>query len=350
MKIQRNKETVKQQAYSPILPTVVEKAKQVKKGSHRVAGHLVDQQLKYHYPQAKQLPLFETLGKETIQDITSQKVRVETITEGVRLTSAEEDIVFSLRKLLDKNSQTANPQEDSYYSGDEVMFITNSKGEREIAPKLAFNLYELTKEYRGGGSISGKDVQNVKEILQKLSEKRFLIKYKMTSPKLDKRGKKIGYEHREMEDYRKIITIIKVTETDLKGNVQDIGDRDTEVALHPIFRNQIDTKYLIYPDDMIKRTEEAYGGTRVPGAVKTLRDYLLREMSSKRYTPEIYVDRLYYLLAESYMNQSRKKKVKELTDRAIETCTKLGVILSYETVKGSTGEDKIIFTLNKEWE
>lgn len=30
------------------------------------------------------------------------------------------------------------------------------------APKLAFTLYELTREYKGGETIGGKDVENVK--------------------------------------------------------------------------------------------------------------------------------------------------------------------------------------------
>ena len=76
----------------------------------------------------------------------------------------------------------------------------------------------------------------------------------------------------------------------------------------------------------------------------------MREKDSKRYTPEIYLDKLYYFLAEQYMKESRKKKVKEVTDKAIETVKALGLLLKYEIVQGQTGENKVIFTLNKDWE
>ena len=81
-----------------------------------------------------------------------------------------------------------------------------------------------------------------------------------------------------------------------------------------------------------------------------LRDYLIRELSSKRYQPEINLEKLYYLLAEKWMRESRKKKVKEYTDKALETVKALGLLLSYEIKTGSTGDPKIVFKLNKNWE
>ena len=81
-----------------------------------------------------------------------------------------------------------------------------------------------------------------------------------------------------------------------------------------------------------------------------LRDYLIRELSSKRYQSEITLDRLYYYLAEKWMKESRKKKVKEYTDKAIETVIAMGLLVSYEIKTASTGDLKIVFTLNKDWE
>jgi hypothetical protein len=50
------------------------------------------------------------------------------------------------------------------------------------------------------------------------------------------------------------------------------------------------------------------------------------------------------------MRESRKKKVKEYTDKALETVIALGLLLSYEIKTGSTGEPKVIFKINKDWE
>ena len=73
-------------------------------------------------------------------------------------------------------------------------------------------------------------------------------------------------------------------------------------------------------------------------------------MSRKTYSPEIYLDRLYYLLNEKWMKEGRKKKVKEFTDKALETCKTMGMIKEYKIEPGATGEPKVIFTLNKKWE
>jgi hypothetical protein len=39
----------------------------------------------------------------------------------------------------------------------------------------------------------------------------------------------------------------------------------------------------------------------------------MRELSSKHYKSEIYLDKLYYLLAEKWMKESRKTKIKDYT-------------------------------------
>jgi hypothetical protein len=77
----------------------------------------------------------------------------------------------------------------------------------------------------------------------------------------------------------------------------------------------------------------------------------MRELSSKRFTPEINLDKLYYLLAEKWMRESRKKKVKENTEKALEVVTGLGLLESYKIVTAkTTKEPKVVFTLNKDFE
>jgi hypothetical protein len=76
----------------------------------------------------------------------------------------------------------------------------------------------------------------------------------------------------------------------------------------------------------------------------------MRELSSKHYQPEISMDKLYYLLAEKWMKESRRKKVKQDTEKALETVTALGLLLSYNIVTASTGEPKIVFQLDENWE
>ena len=77
----------------------------------------------------------------------------------------------------------------------------------------------------------------------------------------------------------------------------------------------------------------------------------MRELSSKHYQPEIGQDKLYYLLAEKWMREGRKKKVKDYTEKALEVVTNLGLLESYKTERAkTTGEPKVVFSLNKKWE
>jgi len=77
----------------------------------------------------------------------------------------------------------------------------------------------------------------------------------------------------------------------------------------------------------------------------------MRELSSKHYNPQIGLERLYYLVAEKWMKESRKTKVKEYTEKALETLKTLGLLEKYEieTAK-SSGDPKVVFTLNKDFE
>jgi hypothetical protein len=50
------------------------------------------------------------------------------------------------------------------------------------------------------------------------------------------------------------------------------------------------------------------------------------------------------------MKESRRKKVKESVDRAIQTVKALGLLVSYREETNAKGEPKIVFKLNKDWE
>jgi hypothetical protein len=320
-----------------------------KPGKFKKAGHLVDQQLKYSYPkdQTPQLSIFDVLEDGTKKDIEIAGVEVSEIVEGIKLSPPETKVIDCLCKLLHHNSQTSDPQKEDYYSGNIGYELVQYGGDNTPAPKLAFTLYELTKEYKGGEAISGKDVENVKQILTELDNKRFLLSYIETAHK--KGGGRI---ERKIEDFRKLIHIIQISQTEYsKENIELSKKEETVVLLNPIFRRQIDSKFILYPDDITRRTIIAYGSHNLSEITLRLREYLLRERSSKRYEPKISQDKLYYLLAEKWMRESRRKKVKEYTDKALETVKALGLLLSYEIKPGSTtGEPVIHFRINKDWE
>jgi hypothetical protein len=320
-----------------------------KVGKYKRSGHLTDQILRYDYPKDKnrQLNIFDALLDGTKKDIEVAGVEVTEIVEGIKLSPSETKIIDCLCRLLHETSQTSDTKKEDYYSGNIGYELVEYGGDKSTpAPKLAFTLYELTSEYKGGEYVSGKDIENVKQILTDLDSKRFLLSYVETTKKKDG-----GRIERKIEDFRKLIHIVKISQTEYsKEDIELSKKEETIILLNPIFRRQIDSKFILYPNDINRRTIIAYGSHNLSDIALRLRDYLIRELSSKRYQPEIGLDKLYYLLAEKWMKESRKKKVKEYTEKAIETVTALGLLLSYEIKTASNGEPKVVFTLDKNWE
>jgi hypothetical protein len=318
-----------------------------KKGKFKRSGHLTDQILKYNYPKDKQPSLFDHLQSETKKNIEIAGVDIAEVVEGIKLSPPETKIIDCLCKLLHENSQNLDAKKEDYYSGNIGYELVEYGGNKDTpAPKLAFTLYELTKEYKGGEYVAGKDLENVKHILTELDSKRFLLSYVETTKKKDG-----GRIEKKIEDFKKLIHIIKISETEYnKEDIELSKTEETVILLNPIFRRQINSKFILYPNDINRRTIIAYGSHNLSDIALRLRDYLIRELSSKRFQPEINLDKLYYLLAEKWMKESRKTKVKQYTNKALDTVKALGILLSYEVKTGATGEQKIVFTLNKEWE
>jgi hypothetical protein len=321
-----------------------------RKGKFKRSGHLTDQMLKYTYPRdtKNQLSIFDSLEEATKKAIEKVGgIEVTEIVEGIKLSPSETKVIDCLCKLLHENSQTFEPKKEDYYSGNKGFELMNFGGDKETqAPKLGFTLYELTKEYKGGEYPSGKDLENVKQILTELENKRFLLSYVET---LTTKGG--GRIENKIEDFKKLIHIKKLSQTEFnKEDIEVSKTEETIIVLNPIFRRQIDSKFIIYPNDINKRTIIAYGSHNLSDIALRLRDYLMRELSSKHYTPEINLDKLFYLLAEKWMREHRKTKVKKSVDKALETIKNLGLLESYEIKTGATGEPKIIFNLNKDWE
>lgn len=317
------------------------------KGKFKRSGHLTDQILKYTYPKDKseQLSLWDVLKDGTKTDIEVAGVERTQVVEGIKLSPSEIKIIDCLCKLLHENSQNLEPKKEGYYTGNLNPELVEYGDDKTSAPKLAFTLYELTKEYKGGETIGGKDVENVKQILTELNSKQFLIRYTETT-----KGKNGEWIKKEYEAFRRLIDVDRATLSYGVGDIEQYKKTETVILLNPIFRRQIDSKFILYPNDINKRTIIAYGSHNVSDIALRLRDYLMRELSSKHYTPEINLDKLYYLVAEKWMRESRKKKVREYTEKALETVKDLGLLLSYEIKTASTGEPKVVFTLNKDWE
>ena len=332
----------------------------LKKGKFKRAGHLTDQMLKYPYPkdQSPQYDIFDNLLDGTKHDIKKAGVELTEVVEGIKLSSAENKVVDCLCKLLHERSQVVDPTKEDYYSGNVApvvdpitnqkdVIVSNYGGEIVTASKLAVTLYELTKEYKGGEAVSGKDVDNVSRTLVELSDKKFLLKYKEET-RLKNGTKRV----REIEVFHPIIALPNYRDILYSKEGIELSKREeTLIMLHPIFKRHIEGKFILLPNDITRRTKIANGSHKVPEITYRLREYLTKEHSLKHYEPEIYLDRLYWLVHDKWMRENRRALVKKYLDRAIDTVKTLGLLLDYKVEPGkTTGEPKIIFYLNKDWD
>lgn len=300
-------------------------------GTYRKSSHLVDQVLKYHHPEAEKL----VLKASTIKQMKRAGVTPEAIQAGILLTPSESKLIDCLVKLLHHKSNNSNPKENNFLTGNLPTKSVTYGHIKAIAPRLSITPYELAREYKVKGKIGGKEMIEVWKILTTLSERNFLIDYKE-----DLQGKEKGSTN--FQFYNSLILLPESSTT------------EKEIILNPIFARQIDTKFILCPNNLLSQTVEANGSAKVSPITFRLRDWLIRthlmKKGSQSFTSEIGVEKLYYTLASKWMKASRKKHIKTHLRKAISTAKKLNLIDRHRTVKGSNGKQKIIFTLSKSWQ
>ena len=330
--------------------------KKKKKPKFRQSGHLADQTLKYKDPTKTQLSLFDIISPETKDQIKKSSTEIKA--EGIRLTPAEDKILKALNKLLYEKSENKNIDSEAFYAGNESIRELSpygGKGQEARAPVLRIFPSELYKAYLDRDDYSGDEIKFIKKLLYDLSQKKFLIIY-------DRKRKVNGKTLTDrIEDFQSLIKIMSYIEGLSDSELQKLDAGNSEIrekrgeiiiGLNPIFIDQIGTKYIEYPTDINRRTTIAANGHNfLNESMIVLRDYMLREISAKRYNVEINEDRLPYLLRlEYYLKERKKKIIAERIASAINTVKNLGIILEYEKVIGASGQIKYVFELNKDFE
>jgi hypothetical protein len=341
------------------LPEVGTGAGKVPKVRH--AGHFVDQKLKYNNPSrgSDQLNLFDRLSPELLGQVKKTEIKCE----GIRLSVPDDRLLNAIMGLVREKSENKATDSKQFYRGNyqdprnEVI----PWGAEEIKPAMIRIVpAELYKAYLGNNEYSGKDITEINKTLESLAEKRFLITYDRV--RQVKVGKKIENRTDRIEKVGRLIDVVKYTKdlTDTEKARLDKGDRTIRqekgeliIALNPVLTDQINSKYIDYPSDIGRRTMIAAGGhpNMVTQAINTLRDWLLRELSSKRTKWEVNADTLPYLLKlENYVREGRRKKIKETIEKSIQTCKNLNLILDVSETQGAEGQIKYVFTLNPDFE
>lgn len=330
---------------------------EVAKGKVRHSGHLVDQKLKYNAPTKAQLSLFDALSPELKGEVEKYAVKYE----GIRLTTSEDRLLTAIYSLLKDKSEHKDSSSAKFYKGNYESTMVVPFGEDKVKPvHIRLKPADLYKAYLGNPNYSGKEIADINKTLQSIAEKHFLMTYDRV--RTVRVGKKKENRTDRIEMFKRLIEIVKYTSnlTNAEADKLDKGDDrifqakgELIIALNPILTDQINSKYVEYPQDINRRTIIAAGGDHrsVTQAVITLRDYMLREISAKRYEFQINSDRLPYLLKlDNYVEKSRKKRIAQTIEKAIQTCKRLNLLLDHTETQGVEGQAKHIFKLNPDFE
>jgi hypothetical protein len=269
---------------------------------------------RYKQEKQGQSSLFDVLSPELKGELTESKVTFV----GVSLQPNEDRLLAAIQRLLSDTNYSGNatPRRDRY-----------SKGGRKISyPVLEITPHSLFSAYTAKEDYSGKEQQNTLKALGGLLDKKFYWSYS----RKEEDGSKSQVKH--------LGSLI----TDYKEVAREDGKKLLELTLNPILVDQIDTHYVLYPEDIANRTALHCPGKVLP-AVNRLRDYLAIQVhyqkSKKSLEVKIGYERLLYTLElDKYIKRREKKRAEEYLQRAIDTCKNAGAILSYEVKPGKTGE------------
>ena len=322
-----------------------------KKPLFKKSGHLVYEILKTAPQKSTPLDLFSELSEETKLELEGEGIEISReLFSGINLTASEMKIqdVFSI--LLYQQSQTKDSKKAGYYTGvkpEQTSSYLGGKG--TIAPGIELSYFSIAKEFTGKKNPSGVELKNVKKILDELGKKKFLMKHTDTY-----RNKKTGAKAIiERTGYRTLFHIDEATYTleDKDGN-QTAKGKTFIVVLNPIYREQIEDRFILQPLDIIQQLTLANGSPNIPLATQRFKEYLFQIIAQKpKGYPEhtIGARKLYEKLEPKLMQVPRIAKVKENTTRAIETLLKMEIIERYELGKSKVGEDMYFFYINKNY-
>jgi len=336
---------------------VFESKKGGKKRKIRQSAHYIEQKLKYEKPSKQQISLFDILSPETQEKIKHESVSFI----GIKLSPPEDRLMNAISRLLAKKSQTKDHQAEDFFMGNEAHRMVPYGQVKQKSAVLRFKKHELLTEFFGNKNYSGADIKYLDRIFNSFLEKKWLIRYKRTIQEDGKEKNPKEERHYVIEDYLPLLRVLRYFPNLSKSEVSKVEGQDDEfratkgeylLSLNPILTDQINSKYVEFPEDIDYRTRIAAGShLAVSEAILRLRDWLISEMSANRYKTEINEDNLIHRLhLEKHIKSRKKERLYQQLIKAIQICQNLGIILDYEEAEGAAGQKKYIFRLNKDFE
>lgn len=319
--------------------------KKIIKPPYRQSAHLIEQKLKYQKAQGV---------KEKIKES-----RVEVKVEGIRLTEHEVKLDHILTKLLSEKSQPRNSIPDLFYSGNVEPKIVEYGDEKRKVPVLQFKRRELYSAYLGHDDYGGRDAEFIDNLLIQFADKPYYIKYNRIKKIEDENGNSKVLTD-VIEGDIKLIKILHFYPNLTEDERQKIDNGNIEmrkkkeeiiIVFHPIYIDQIETKFIEFPSNTTRRLQIAAGGwNKTTPSMYKLMEWSMKEMSLKRYKQQINEVNLISMLGlDNLVKQNRKKRLQERIQKDIETIKIMGIILKAEKKLNRLGDMKWVFEFNKEY-
>ncbi|MDX2189804.1 MAG: hypothetical protein SFY32_08060 [Bacteroidota bacterium] len=329
----------------------LESLKRIKKPKFKQSGHYIDQKLKHTYDiDVKQhVPISDRINPEL-----KKKLPDKIMVEGIRISQAEDKLMNAVLKIL-------NDKSSGDFHGNMPAIKSLYGNESRDFPVVRFTPGELYREY-AGGDYSGREIEIVKETLERLQSRNFLIVYERH------REVKMGMRNEmlidRVEEYQPLIKVITFFEGLTKEEHEKVskGDKNMRdkkaeiiIKLNPIFVDQIDSKFIEYPTDINRITSiAAQGASKVTESIIALRDYLLRSISANKNKginiTSINADKLPYILGlEKYIKEGRRSLINLRIKQALDASLNMGLIHKFEYSIGAENQKKVDFYLNLEF-
>lgn len=253
--------------------------------------------------------------------------------EGVALKSATDyKIVWAINNLLNKKSDTTDQTCKDYFTGNETPIREVLPEARRISsdgnqwhgaqytyPVLKFTPYEFAKEFTGYKKVSARDITTAFRALQDLARRNFDITFTQTE----------GEKRFQISTVAPLFQILAVK--DITAQDADLSALPDSVMLKllPLFREQIQNHYALYPNNFLNDISRAYGSRKVPAYVFALVDILQIQASYGKRSQFYYSDTLRQKINPTSFEKGKKSRGLQELATAVEVCRKLGIIAKF---------------------
>lgn len=352
-----------------ILPAATPGIGTVKPPSFRVSAHYMDQVREGLLPEEPyQQSLLDLIKEKKIDEALFTDIQGRGIAHvGINLSPLEWRFMNSLLILLKEKSENKDTTSPDFYKGNYDGRLSSDWGEVKLeGPSLIISHAELYKAFAGHSEYSGSDAKQALKTLNSLAKRDFFIHYgRRYEAARDKKGKPI-YKTDIISKIRPLLLLdysaMEMSDEETRSYLS--GDTITHkkkakiiVHINPIVIDQIDGgklkygKYVSLPVDINHQIILAAGHKNaVTVAMTQMVTYFLTELSNGRHTFELNKDTLIKKIHLSeYKRKGRKQTLEKKVKDALDVCKKMELLTSHQKVKGREGQEKFIFTLNKDY-